>query len=100
LATPCEKRERGVNLDAEEIFLTPSETKKRNLKLGVPSFLSSFLPEGRKEGRKKKGRKEGRKKKGRKEGRKEGRKKERKEGRKKERKEGRKGGPEISSHVA
>jgi hypothetical protein len=62
--------------------LIPSETKKRNLKLGVPSFLPSFLPslievqkrkEGtpKKEGRKelKKGRKEGTpKKEGRKEG--------------------------------
>jgi hypothetical protein len=42
-ATPREKTERGVNLTVGEIFLIPSETKKRNLKLGVPSFLPSFL---------------------------------------------------------
>jgi hypothetical protein len=50
-ATPCEKRERGANLTVGEIFLIPSETNKRNLKLGVPSFLPSLLEvQKRKEG--------------------------------------------------
>jgi hypothetical protein len=53
-ATQGEKRERGANLTVGEIFLIPSETKKRNLKLlGVPSFLSYLkYKKGRKEGRK------------------------------------------------
>jgi hypothetical protein len=61
-ATQGEKRERGANLTVGEIFLIPSETKKRNLKLGVPSFLPSLLEvQKRKEGTpKKEGRKEGR----------------------------------------
>jgi hypothetical protein len=66
-ATPCEKSERAANLTVGEIFLFPSETKIRNLKLGVPSFLPYLkYKKGRKE--LKKGRKEGRNSKKRKEG--------------------------------
>jgi hypothetical protein len=54
-ATPCEKRERGANLTVGEIFLIPSETNKRNLKLGVPSFLPYLkYKKGRKEPQKRK----------------------------------------------